>query len=45
MGTVMPDWPPVDDDSLIDPDFDDEGGWSPDWLPDHQRDTSLDDWI
>ncbi|MGN6690102.1 MAG: hypothetical protein ACTHJU_04070 [Sphingopyxis sp.] len=28
----------------LDPDFDD-AGWLPDWLPQHPRDTSLDDWI
>lgn len=39
----MPDWSPDQDDGL-DPDFDD-AGWLPDWLPSHDRDNSLDDWI
>lgn len=37
-----PDWTP--DGDTLDPYFDDDG-WLPDWLPDHRRDTSADDWI
>lgn len=44
MNDDEPDWTPVGD--TLDPYFDDDGeGWLPDWLPDHRRDTSLDDWI
>ena len=39
-----PDWQPTAEPPLIDPAFDD-CDWLPAWLPSHQRDTSLDDWI
>lgn len=45
MDDVMPDLPPDHGEALLDPDFDDGDGWLPDWLHQHPRDTSLDDWI
>jgi hypothetical protein len=46
MDDVMLDWMPHDGGDLIDADWDDDGeGWLPVLLPDHRRDTSMDDWI
>lgn len=40
MTDAIPDWPPDDDDGVIDPDFDDDDGegWLPDWLPSRHDD-------
>jgi len=45
MTDTIPEWPPDDDDGVIDPDFDDDNGegWLPLLLP-ARRDTSIDDW-
>lgn len=45
MTDAIPDWPPDDDDGVIDPDFDDDDGegWLPLLLP-ALPDTSIDDW-